>query len=89
VSAESADDLVDRHDAVAVAVAVAVAAQSARQGRQDLAPSRPQEVVLDVGTRESGIKHHAAFTFMTRTEHPADPGGRWFWWPAPIRMLAL
>src|SRR5580704_16141620 len=50
--AERADDLVKRHDTAAV---TAPAAQAAAQRRQDLAPPGPQEVVLDVCPRESGI----------------------------------
>jgi len=47
-----ADDLVERHDAVAVR---GLAAQAVRQRGQDLAPPRAQKVVLDVCLRESGI----------------------------------
>ena len=50
--AERAGDLAERHDAVVVS---GLAAQAVRQRGQDLAPPRPQEVVLGVGQRESGI----------------------------------
>jgi hypothetical protein len=50
--AERASDLVERHDAVAVA---APETQPPRHRGQELAPPRPQEVVLGVGPGESGI----------------------------------
>jgi len=48
--AQGADDLVQDQHAVGVG---ATAAQPVRQGRHDLVPSGPQELVLDVRARES------------------------------------
>jgi len=50
--AECAGDLAERQEAAAV---MGLAAQAVRQRGQDLAPPRPQEVVLGVGQWESGI----------------------------------
>jgi hypothetical protein len=52
--AERANDLAERHDAVTIP---RVTAQPVPQCGQDLAPPRPQKVVLHVCLWKSGVQH--------------------------------
>jgi hypothetical protein len=52
--AERANDLGERHDAVAVGW---VTAQPVPECGQDLAPPRPHKIVLHIGSGKSGVSH--------------------------------
>ena len=58
--AERAGDLVEPQEVVA---AVGLAAQAVRQSGQDVVPPRPEEVILGVCPRESGIEHWCGLRF--------------------------